>query len=43
MLSSDLSVCVCVCVCVSADGLSQCVCDGNALLGSQVTEVMLGI
>ncbi len=41
MLSSD--VCVCVCVCVSADSLSQCVCDGNALLGSQVTEDMLGI
>ncbi len=32
-----------VCVCVSAAGLSQCVCDGNALLGSQVTEDMLGI
>ncbi|XP_073688058.1 von Willebrand factor A domain-containing protein 5A-like [Garra rufa] len=25
------------------DGLSQCVCDGNVLLGSQVTEDMLGI
>ncbi len=36
-------VCVCVCVCVSAAGLSQCVCDGNALLGSQVTEDMLAI
>ncbi len=36
-------VCVCVCVCVSADGLSQCVCEGNLLLGSQVTEDTLGI
>ncbi|XP_048036277.1 von Willebrand factor A domain-containing protein 5A-like [Megalobrama amblycephala] len=25
------------------DGLSQCVCDGNVLLGCQVTEGMLGI
>ncbi|XP_016398757.1 von Willebrand factor A domain-containing protein 5A-like isoform X4 [Sinocyclocheilus rhinocerous] len=32
-----------LCVCVSADGLSQCVCDGNVLLGCQVTEDMLGI
>ncbi|XP_016117889.1 von Willebrand factor A domain-containing protein 5A-like [Sinocyclocheilus grahami] len=30
-------------LCVSADGLSQCVCDGNVLLGCQVTEDMLGI
>ncbi|KAL0154342.1 hypothetical protein M9458_050308 [Cirrhinus mrigala] len=30
-------------VCFSADGLSQCVCDGNVLLGSQVTEDALGI
>lgn len=43
LVQCGLSLEVCVCVCVSADGLSQCVCDANVLLGCQVTEGMLGI